>query len=237
MSVDSDQPSNLDDRSRHEIGLNFEHDLRNICSAMQSAIDVIRLDKELSKESLEMLAILDRQLLRLTWTVAGLSDQTGDRSSSTATIESKPSAPAEHPSLSPKLDVLVVDDTRLVSYTLQKILEKLGHSVRTASSGNSAIASVRQKLPDVVFSDIGMVEMDGYELAKQIRTMPQSCDIWLVALTGCSTPDSERKSIEAGFDEHFVKPISYETVVNVLSRASASQRPEPLTGSQASGTA
>ena len=235
MSVDSDQPSNLDDRSRHEIGLNFEHDLRNICSAMQSAIDVIRLDKELSKDSLEMLAILDRQLLRLTSTVAGLSDQTVDRSSSTATME--PSAPAEHLPLSPKLGVLVVDDTRLVSYTLQKILEKLGHSVRTASSGVSAIAIIRQKLPDIVFSDIGMVEMDGYDLAKQIRAMPNGCDIFLVALTGCSTPDSELKSVEAGFDEHYVKPISYEAIVNVLSRASASQRPAPLTGTQASETA
>jgi len=237
MSVDSYQPSNLDDRSRPEIGLNFEHDLRNICSAMQIAIDMIRLDKELSKDSIEMLAILDRQLLRLTSTVAGLSDRTGDRSSSTATIGPKPSAPAEHPSLSPKLDVLVVDDTRIVSYTLQKILEKLGHSVRTASSGVSAIATIRQKLPDIVFSDIGMVEMDGYELAKQIRAMPNDCDIFLIALTGCSTPDSELKSVEAGFDEHFVKPISYETIVNVLNRASASQRPAPLTGSQASETA
>lgn len=219
MNVDSDQASNLDDRSRHEIGLNFEHDLRNICSAMQSAVDVIRLDKDLSKDSFEMLAILDRQLLRLTLTVAGLSDQTGDRGSSTATIEPKPSAPAEHLTHSRKLDVLVVDDERLVSYTLQKILEKLGHSVRTASSGVSAIATVRLKLPDIVFSDIGMVEMDGYELAKQIRAMPTGCDIRLVALTGCSAPDSELKSIEAGFDEHFVKPISYETVVNVLNRA------------------
>ena len=219
MKEDSDQASNLDNRSRHEIVSNFEHDLRNICSAMQSAVDVIRLDKDLSKDALEMLAILDRQLLHLTKTVTGLSDQTGDRGSSTATIEPKPSA--EHLSLSRKLDVLVVDDTRLVSYTLQKILEKLGHGVRTASIGGSAIASNRQKLPDVVFSDIGMAEMDGYELAKQIRAMPNGCDIWLVALTGCNTPDSERKSIEAGFDEHFVKPISYETIVNVLIRASA----------------
>jgi CheY-like chemotaxis protein len=221
MNLDSDQASSLDGRSRHEIVSNFEHDLRNICSAMQSAVDVIRLDKGLSKDSLEMLAILDRQLLHLTKTVTGLSDQTGDRSSSTATIEPKPSAPAEYPALSRKLDVLVVDDTRLVSYTLQKILEKLGHSVRTASSGVSAIASIREKVPDIVFSDIGMAEMDGYELAKQIRAMPKGSDIWLVALTGCGTPDSERKSIEAGFDEHFVKPISYETIVNVLIRASA----------------
>jgi len=221
MNVDSDQASNLDDRSRHEIGLNFEHDLRNICSAMQSAVDMIRLDRDLSKDSLEMLAILDRQLLRLTGTFTGLSDQTGDRSSSTATIEPQPSAPAEHLSLCRKLDVLVVDDTRLVSYTLQKILEKLGHSVRTASNGVSAIETIRQKLPDIVFSDIEMVEMDGYELAKQIRAMPKGCDILLIALTGHRTQDSERKSIEAGFDEHFVKPISYETIVNVLIRASA----------------
>ena len=188
---------------------------------MQSAVDMIRLDRDLSKDSLEMLAILDRQLLRLTGTFTGLSDQTGDRSSSTATIEPQPSAPAEHLSLCRKLDVLVVDDTRLVSYTLQKILEKLGHSVRTASNGVSAIDTIRQKLPDIVFSDIGMVEMDGYELAKQIRAMPKGCDILLIALTGHRTQDSERKSIEAGFDEHFVKPISYETIVNVLIRASA----------------
>ena len=221
MNEDSDQASNLGGWSRHDIVLNFEHDVRNICSAMQSAVDVIRLDKDLSKDSLEMLAILDRQLLRLTATVTGPSDQTGDRSNSTATMSPEPSAPAEHLSLSRKLDILVVDDTRLVSYTLQKILEKLGHSVRTASSGVSAIASIHQKLPDIVFSDIGMAEMDGYELAKQIRAMPQGCDIWLVALTGHRTPDIELKSIEAGFDEHFEKPMAYETLVNVMIRASA----------------
>ena len=79
MNVDSDQASNLDDRSRHEIGLNFEHDLRNICSAMQSAVDMIRLDRDLSKDSLEMLAILDRQLLRLTGTFTGLSESCLER--------------------------------------------------------------------------------------------------------------------------------------------------------------
>ncbi len=68
----------LFDQSKQQILLDFKHELRNLCAAMQNATDVIRLDTCLSKDSFEMLAILDRQLIRLAKAVTGFSDQTGE---------------------------------------------------------------------------------------------------------------------------------------------------------------
>ncbi|MCU0721699.1 MAG: response regulator, partial [Pirellula sp.] len=115
-----------------------------------------------------------------------------------------------------RLEVMIVDDTRLVTFALQKLLESLGQQVRTAPSGAGAMEAILEKMPDLVFSDIGMVGMDGYELARQIRSVPQGRDTYLVALTGRSSPDTKRHAIDAGFDECHEKPISSATLLTIL---------------------
>jgi CheY-like chemotaxis protein len=194
----------------------LEHDVRNVAAAIQSAVDVIRSDSKLSSDSKDMIAILDRQLGLLVKRVGVFCSQ---RVLSDLELNHKDSDIQQHednPSELRSLDVLIVDDTRLVTHALQRLLETMGQCVRTAPSGAAAMEALLERMPNLVFSDIGMTGMDGYELAKQIRAVPHGCDAYLVALTGHSSFESKRHAIDAGFDEYHEKPITSTTLLTIL---------------------
>lgn len=194
----------------------LEHDVRNVAAAIQSAIDVIRSDANLSDDSKDMIAVLDRQLELLVKRVGVFCSQPV---SSDLVLHHKELDIPLHVGNPPELrnlDVLIVDDTRMVTYALQKLLERMGPCVRTASSGAPALESILEQMPDLVFSDIGMKGMDGYELARQIRSVPRGRDVHLVALTGHSSLETKQNAIEAGFDECHEKPIDSATLLTIL---------------------
>ena len=225
MNADSKTESNENKIPNLQSVLDLEHDLRNLSAAMQSAVDVIRLDGGLSNDSSEMLKILDRQLDRL----VQLATDFSARSDCREFASPQPSfASNQETSFGPDVsaapvirrhEILVVDDSRIVSYTLQVMLQKLGQNVRTAPDGFSAIASVIESFPDIVFSDLSMNGMNGYELAASIRSMPQGESIRLIAITGVESAEARQRSMESGFDEHFVKPVSYRELLSILGRA------------------
>ena len=226
MDADSKTESNENKIPNLQSALDLEHDLRNLSAAMQCAVDVIRLDSGLSADSSEMLTILDRQLDRLVQLASVFSGLLTGRispavlSNSTTTKE-PPSGPiCSAVPARRRHDILVVDDSRIVAYTLQVILQKLGQNVRTAADGLSAIASMAEKFPDIVFSDVGMNGMNGYELAESIRSMPQGHKVRLIAITGFETNEVRQRSLQSGFDEHFVKPVAYRDLLDILGRAS-----------------
>jgi len=196
--------------------LDLEHDVRNIAAAMQSAADVIRSDVHLSSDSKDMIALLDRQLELLVKSVSEFSKQPVPYHTPLDRTASSIAPPEENLPQLRSLDVMIVDDTRLVTHTLQKLLETMGQHVRSASSGASAMQAISDKLPDLVLSDIGMLEMDGYELARQIRSVPHGNDVYLVALTGHSSLETKRQAIVAGFDECHEKPIASATLWTIL---------------------
>ncbi len=104
--------------------------------------------------------------------------------------------------------VLVVDDRRDVSYTLRRLLETWGHTVLVAADGPTALALADQFLPQIVFCDIGLpLGMTGYEVAQHL-TQRMPGDVYLVAVTGYGKEEDRRRALEAGFNEHLVKPIS-----------------------------
>jgi len=112
--------------------------------------------------------------------------------------------------------ILVVDDARDIADVLVMLLETLDADVRVAYDGKSAIDIVKAFKPDIVFLDIGMPVMDGCETARQIRRLPEGKDILLVALTGWGQEQDRLRTSEAGFDKHFVKPVSFEQVQALL---------------------
>lgn len=225
MDADSKTESNENAVPDQQSILDLEHDLRNLSAAMQSAVDVIRLDSGLSNDSSEMLKILDRQLDRLVQLAMDFSLRSDCRPS----VPPRPSfAPNQGTSFGPDVsaapgirrhEILIVDDSRIVSYTLQVMLQRLGQNVRTAPNGFSAIASVIENFPNIVFSDLSMHGMNGYELAASIRSMPQGENIRLIAITGVESAEARQRSMESGFDEHFVKPVSYRELLGILGRA------------------
>jgi two-component system CheB/CheR fusion protein len=89
--------------------------------------------------------------------------------------------------------------------------------VQKQFDGAAAIEVALRERPDVVFLDIAMPGMDGYEVARRLRKSPELDGVMLVALTGFGQEEDRRRAFEAGFDHHLVKPTSLETLHNVLS--------------------
>ncbi|WP_425615743.1 ATP-binding protein [Anatilimnocola sp. NA78] len=116
----------------------------------------------------------------------------------------------------PRRRILVVDDTRAAVYTMGRLLETMGQHVRTASSGKEALQHVEREPFDVIISDIGMPEMDGYELADKLRKHPKAAHVVLVALTGYGQDSDKLQAREAGFDYHLVKPASFDALRDLL---------------------
>lgn len=118
--------------------------------------------------------------------------------------------------------ILIVDDNAAAAYGLQKLLAHHGQDVRTILSGTEALAVVPDYKPDVVLLDIGLPDMNGYEVAKQLRASGWSRTI--VALTGYGQDTDKLEAKNAGIDHHLVKPVSVVDIVAIISR----QRPSPV---------
>jgi len=112
--------------------------------------------------------------------------------------------------------ILVVDDMKDAAFVLSRLLTKLGHHVETARHAAAALEAVDRQRPDVVFSDIGMPDIDGYELARRLRQMPEMAGVVLVALTGYGQERDRQKAVEAGFDYHLIKPVSLDALQDLL---------------------
>jgi PAS domain S-box-containing protein len=125
--------------------------------------------------------------------------------------------------------VLVVDDNADVAEGLMMLLELLGHLVRVAHDGMAALEAVRVNVPDLMLVDIGLPGMDGYELARNVRQDSRLKGVVLVALTGYGRDEDKRKAIEAGFDEHLVKPLTVETFQKLLGWLEARRGPSGAT--------
>ncbi len=113
--------------------------------------------------------------------------------------------------------LLVVDDNRDAADSLATLLRLQGHEVRVAYSGVAALETAKDYRPDVVFLDIGMPGMDGYEVARRLRRQPWGKDVVLAALTGWGQHEDRRRSAEAGFGHHIVKPPEPKALDTVLS--------------------
>src|SRR5690606_23957129 len=127
-----------------------------------------------------------------------------------------PKPEAEKPARS--LRVLVVDDNLDAADSLAIQLEYSGHQTRTVYSGIEALPAAAELAPDIAFCDIGMPGMDGNQVASALRAAARSSAMVLVALTGWGSEEDKRRTRDAGFDFHLVKPVSFQTVSAVLSR-------------------
>ncbi|SDA60149.1 MULTISPECIES: response regulator [unclassified Janthinobacterium] len=105
--------------------------------------------------------------------------------------------------------VLVVDDNSDAADTLAELLEMYGHTVRTAYTGAQATERTLEFKPDIVFLDIGLPDMSGYEVAVKLRQLPIPQQFLLVALTGYGQEHDRQSALAAGFNEHFAKPVDF----------------------------
>ena len=121
------------------------------------------------------------------------------------------------------LKVLVVDDNVDGAESLAELLQFSGHETEVAHTGPAALTAARAFEPDVVFLDIGLPGMTGYEVAQQLRAEKGHEGIVLVALTGWGTEEDRRQAREAGFDHHLTKPVDLAEVQRIVERVAAAK--------------
>lgn len=157
-------------------------------------------------------------------TVSAHSDGPGTGSSFTVdlpAIEAPDTEPAEQatsvePPAREGLTVLIVDDNVDAAESLAALLELLGHGTHVAHDGEQALAAVERVRPALVFLDLGMPVMDGFTVARRIRSLPVGQGIRLVAMTGWGQQTDRDKTSAAGFDRHMVKPAELSDIEAVL---------------------
>lgn len=116
----------------------------------------------------------------------------------------------------PSRRILIVDDNEDAAWILAETLSLIGHDVRCAHDGPSALRTALDHPPEIALLDIGLPVMDGYELAARLRAEPRLAGVRLIALTGYGQPGDRQRSNDAGFAAHLVKPVSINVLVEVI---------------------
>jgi CheY-like chemotaxis protein len=129
--------------------------------------------------------------------------------------------PATVHAAAPALRVLIVDDNEDAAALTAAVLRELGHDVRTAHTGAAGLDVQAAWPPDAAILDIGLPDMDGYELARRLRAQPENAAATLVALTGYGQNQDREEAQQAGFDHYLVKPADLNEVNEVLALAEA----------------
>lgn len=135
-------------------------------------------------------------------------------------------APSNDAELPPTVDekkrrVLVVDDNKDAADMLARLLATHGHEVTVCHDGPRAIEHAMEQRPEVVLLDLGMPVMDGLEVARRLRATPETSQVLLVAVTGWGQASDRRRTAEAGFDKHLVKPVDEATLRRLLADGAA----------------
>ncbi|MGH7299366.1 MAG: response regulator, partial [Candidatus Rokuibacteriota bacterium] len=132
--------------------------------------------------------------------------------------------PASHageaPSAPSPRRILIVEDSQDSRDMLRYLLEHAGHEVHEAADGPAGVEAVLSVRPDIALVDVGLPGLDGYEVARRVRAAAEGREVRLVALTGYGLPEDHRRSQDAGFDAHLVKPVDPARLAAVIGAAS-----------------
>jgi len=132
---------------------------------------------------------------------------------------------ASEPTPRVPLRILVVDDNVDAADSVAWLLRHQSHDVRTAHDGRSAIEMAAEFRPRVVVLDLGLPKVDGYEVSRRLRDSADTRDALIIAVSGYGQDEDRRRSTEAGFDYHFIKPVDFQTLLGVLRGAHNDESP------------
>jgi len=119
-----------------------------------------------------------------------------------------------------KRDILIVEDNADAADTLRRLLELSGHRVRVARDGVAGLEALLSACPQIALVDVGLPRMDGYELARRMRTSMNGRALpFMVAVTGYGLPEDRERALASGFDEHLTKPVDAAALARVLAKA------------------
>ncbi len=115
--------------------------------------------------------------------------------------------------------IVVIEDNLDAAEVLADVLQLEGHEVHVAHDGRSGLELVRRVRPDLVLCDIGLPDLDGYEVAQALRRDEALGATRLIAVSGYAQPEDRQRALEAGFDEHMAKPLSPRDLMKALAGA------------------
>ena len=133
-----------------------------------------------------------------------------------AEVSDRPAPAATQPTARRACRILVVDDNQDAAQATAVLLELAGHEVKAVGDGHDALASAPVFAPHVVLLDIGLPRLDGYAVARQLRTIDETASACLIALTGYGQPADRGRALEAGFDHHLTKPADPDELLRVI---------------------
>ena len=117
-------------------------------------------------------------------------------------------------------DVLIIEDSPDAREMLRQLIQKLGHRVKVAEDGQRGFEAIQQHRFDVALVDIGLPILDGYQVARRVRALPNH-HLTLIAVTGYGNSEDRRQALEAGFDAHVVKPVNLEKLAELINASRA----------------
>lgn len=126
--------------------------------------------------------------------------------------------------------ILVVDDNVDAADSLAMLLQVRGADVRIANDGLEAVAIAGEFKPDIVLLDIGTPKLSGYDVARQIREA-RGAAVLIVAITGWGQEENRQRARDAGVDHHFTKPVDFDTLLDLIERASPGELGTTASGS------
>ncbi|MDI9476729.1 MAG: response regulator [Natronincolaceae bacterium] len=112
--------------------------------------------------------------------------------------------------------VIVIDDNKDLADIICRLLSTMGYDATAASNGKEGIAKAKMQKPKVILCDIGMPDMNGYDVARYVRRDDELKDVYLVAISGYSSQKDIECSMEAGFDKHLSKPVNLDVLRTTL---------------------
>jgi two-component system, chemotaxis family, CheB/CheR fusion protein len=127
-------------------------------------------------------------------------------------------APTPPQSITPRR-VMIVDDNHDAADSISALLALHGHETHVVYAAKAALNDVVSFRPDVILLDIGLPEMNGYEVARQLRATPGFERTCIIALTGYGHSDDQRQARAAGFTDHLVKPVDFNTLARAIAGA------------------
>lgn len=114
------------------------------------------------------------------------------------------------------LRVLIVDDNQDAADTMGRMLRFMGNTVRIVHDGEQALSGAAEFQPDLLLLDLGLPKLNGYDVCRRIRQQPGGMRMIIVAVTGWDRDEDCRRTTEAGFDYHWVKPVNPATLRKLL---------------------
>ncbi len=200
------------------------HELRNPLAAILSSVELLKLQTELASDSAALLGTIEERVHAMTDMLNNLltpvprwRDITATRSALSTHTRLAPTAKSRLHSdrglsrTKQARTILVVDDNEVAAEALGQLLRLRGHMVELAFNGASAIRKVREFHPQVIILDIGLPDIDGYEVAHVLRREKQFSSI-MIALTGYGQSQDKERARKAGFHMHLTKPVGIREI-------------------------